>query len=294
MTDSTVIAPAATAAPKVLTVANDMVSRRIFANPADAAAYLNSLATTLSDFAETPFAGAGLDSEGDFDPAVYTSSTQVMVAKLMKAKAGVKAIVVAPIPTLEALFADESGKAWAEKILQKEFNHVAVRTLREAEDISTVVDQIPTTLDAYVSSTRDGGTGIMVTFDELYKAINATLASKVPVWAKAKLPKNELKKAMESKGYADEYYPQLENRGETKPSLLVMALNLGITAAKQKGLDPTIFQRWLDSRDKKAFVAGAEDDDFDAEDLADALLAEPTESETEATPAPVDETIATA
>jgi hypothetical protein len=256
------------------TVGDDMAARRIFANPEEAANYLNQCGESFSDFANIPLAAPGIDEEGNFDSAVYVDGMVPMVATLKNQKTGVKAIVVAPIPTLDFLLSDDAGRQWVEKIIQKELNHVAVRPLRDAEDISTVVDQMPTTRDAYISSAREGGSGILETFNELYKLINSTLAGKVPVWSKARLIKGELKKAMESAGYAAEYYPALENRGEGKDSLFVVALNLGINAAKKKGMDPTIFERWLATRDAKKFSAQDQDDadDFDVDSLTDSLM----------------------
>lgn len=254
-------APAADS--KAKTVGDDMDPRRVFSTAAEAAEYLNACAERFSDFATTPLAFAGATDEGDFDPAVYTEGTAVMVGVLRKAKEGVKAVYILPIPTLDALLADQPGIDWVQRIILKELSHVGVRALRDAEDISTVVDQMPTTRDAFISSAREGGGGMMEAFNELYKSINGVMSSKVPVWAKFKLTKQELKRAFESKGYASEYYPALENRGD-KDSLFVVALRLGAAAAAKKGLDATIFQRWLDTRDQKAFnAAEAEDESFD-------------------------------
>jgi hypothetical protein len=274
---------AKTPAPK--TVRDDMPARRVFANTTEAAAYLALCAETYADWGDDsiPFAAPGIDSEGNFDPAVYTSEMDVMVAKLINAKA-LKAVVVAPIPKLETVLADESARQWLiDKVLRKELNHVAVRQLREAEDVSTVIDQMPTTLTGYIESGRSGG-GQMEAFNVLYKPVNATMSAKLPVWAKYRLIKSELKKAMESKAYADTIYAALEDyRGQ---SLFVAAINLAISAAKRKGIDPTIFERWLATRDQKVYdPAQAEDEDeLDLDNLTDALL----DSEAEDT-APTDE-----
>lgn len=291
-TDAAAASGAVAAKPVVKTVIEDMDSRRIFTNVAETEAYLNMCAETFSDFADIPFAAPGVSAEGEFDSKVYTPDMAIMVAVLRKVAkgsipGGVKAIVVTPVPTLTGLLANDSGKDWVAKIIQKELNHVAVRALREAEDVSTVVDQMPTTQEAYISSAREGG-GIVETFNELFKPIKATLAAKVPVWAKANLPKNELKRAMESKAYADEYYPSLEAARPNAPDgLFVVALGLGITVSKLKGLDPTIFQRWLDTRNAKAFTpAETEDEDFDMAGLTDSLLAEDKPAAAATTEAP--------
>lgn len=271
------------AAEKAKTVADDMDARRIFDSVDKATEYLNACSSMFSDFADTPLAAPGLTESGDFDPEIYTDGVQIMVGTLRKAKEGVKCIYIAPIPTLDALLADTAGTDWVQRIIHKELSHVAVRALREAEDISTVVDQMPTTRDAYISSARDGGGGIMEAFNELYKSVSATMASKVAVWGKFKLTKQELKRAFESKGYAEEFYPALQNRGEGKPSLFVVALQLAKMAAAKKGLDATIFQRWEDTRDAKAFNASESEDDFDLDGMTESLLADDTADATEAT-----------
>lgn len=257
---------------KKLTVADDMDARRVFANSTDAAAYLNSCAEKFTDFADTPLAFPGATDEGDFNPEVYTESTAVMVGTLRKAKEGVKCVYILPIPTTEQLLATDDGKAWVERILLKELSHVGVRPLREAEDISTVVDQMPTTMSAFISTARDSG-GMMETFNELYKDINAVMSSKVPTWGKFRLTKQDLKRSFESAGYAAEYYPALETRGD-KESFFVIALKLGAAFAVKKGLDATIFNRWIETRDAKKFEAG-EEESFDF----DAILADPKTEE---------------
>lgn len=284
-------------------VGDDMRARRTFYPQRDesgaivstalaqAQDYLAACMERFADFNDYPFAapGVGVTEEGEatFDSDVYADSVGVMVGTLKKAKEGVKAIFMAPIPDFPGQLSgsDDSFTKWAVGILEKEANHVAVRPLRDAEDVSTVVDQMPTNPDAYTTSGRGAGAGIMVAFNELYKAINATLSAKVPAWAKARLIKTELRKAMESSAYALEYYSSLEDRGDND-SLFVIALNIGANAAKKKGLDPTIFERWLATRDQKAFTVGEDEDDDDAldlESLTDSLLADTSdESDDEA------------
>jgi hypothetical protein len=271
-------------APKAKTVGEDMATRRIFGNIDSAVEYLGASAESFSDFDQMTIAAPGMDEEGNFDPEIYSDDKDVMVS-ILRNQRKVKAIVVAPIPRINALLESDEGRKWVEKILYKELNHVAVRHLRDAEDVSTVTDQIPTTLDAYITSGRDGGGGIMESFDELYKQINATMA-KLPVWAKARFTKGELKKALESKGYASEYYPAVEDyKGK---SLFETALELAIAASARKGLDPTIFQRWADTRNNKTFNAGddADEDELNTDALLGALMeadAKPAEAATDST-----------
>jgi hypothetical protein len=289
-------------APAKPILADDMTARRTFYPTRDesgdvissaleqAQEYLAGIMERFDDFDDYPFAASGvsLDDEGNavFDESVYAEDSGVMVGLLKKNKEGVKCTFMAPIPDFPAMVADTvdgPAQSWAVAILEKEANHVAVRALREAEDVSLVVDQMPASADSYFSSGRGAGAGIMATFNELYKAINALLASKVPAWAKAKLYKSEMQKAMESKAYAMEYYQTLEDRGE-RESLFVLACNMGIRAAAKKGMDPTIFERWLATRNEKPFKLDATDegeDDFDLDSLTESLLAEPAKPATE-------------
>lgn len=292
-------------APKI--VAEDMSNRVVFTATYDeegnvtrtaveaAQEYLEAQGERLSDFGDQTFAMAGIDivdGEAVWDPEIYTESMDVMVALLRKQKGGVKAIVVAPVPSIQTILGDTAARDWMTRILHKELNHVAVRALREAEDVSTVVDQIPVNLTGYIESGR-AGAGIVETFNELYKAVNATLAAKVPVWAKYRLLKTELKKAMESKGYAEEVYAPLEDyKGN---SLFVAAIQIGITGAKRKGLDATIFERWLATRDQKKFTGATTDEDddaFDFDSLTESMLVEDAPKTDEAKPAELADSVA--
>ena len=177
-------------------IAEGMKARSIFATPELATAYLAQCAESFSDFADIPAALVGIDSEGNFDPEIYTDQTEVMVATL-RAEKQIKAIVVTAVPILDALLAREDGRAWAQKIIHKELNHVAVRPLREAANIAAVVSEMPTTLDGYIASGRDGGSGLMEAFNALYKSTNELLSEKSAAWKRARLFKNELKRALE-------------------------------------------------------------------------------------------------
>mgnify|MGYP000635550508 CR=1 FL=1 len=260
------------------TVAEGMKARSIFATPELATAYLAQCAESFSDFADIPAALVGIDSEGNFDPEIYTDQTEVMVATL-RAEKQIKAIVVTAVPILDALLAREDGRAWAQKIIHKELNHVAVRPLREAANIAAVVSEMPTTLDGYIASGRDGGSGLMEAFNALYKSTNELLSEKSAAWKRARLFKNELKRALESRAYALEYYAPLEDRGEGKESLFVMALGVMKNAAEKKGLDPAIFDRWASTRNEATFnVEDEDEDDFDLDSLTDELITASTDT----------------
>lgn len=264
-----------TAAPeskdKRKTTLEGMTGYRTFDSTDEASAYLAKCAQDFTDFAEQPFALNGVNDAGEYDPAIYTDDMRVRVAVLKnvprttngkKDPTTIKAIVVTPVPSLDSLLADEAGRAWLQKVADKELNHVAVRPLRDAENLETAIAQMPTTRAGFIESSRDVG-GIMDTFNDLYKVISDKMGERAGVWSKARLNKSDLKKAMESTAYATEYYPALEDRGEGKESLFVMALRFGQILAKHKGSDPAIFDKWLATRDQQTLAKAEQDDDSD-------------------------------
>ncbi len=114
----------------------------------------------------------------------------------------------------------------------------------------------------------------METFNALFKGIIASVGAKSVNWAKARLTKNELKKSFESVGYASEFYPALELR--EAGSWFAFALAGGIAIAKARGLDPAIFQRWVDTRAAKTYEPTKKDEEdsaFDVDAFTAAMIA---------------------
>lgn len=275
-------------AAKPKTVLDDMESRRVFDSTADATTYLAKCMADFSDFEGYPVAAPGLDAEGNFDPEIYTDAMQVGVAVLSQRGEGansstVKAIVIYPSPSLDSILANDAARDWLTRIVHKELNHVAVRQLRKAENIADVIDQMPTTLEDYITSNRETG-GILQAYEDLWKGIKKTLGIKFRPWALQNLSKKEMRRGMESASYAAANYPTLEDRGD-KPSLFVLAAQLGELQAKKAGADPAIFQRWLATRNEKTIDVKAEDEDenISLDDLEAAFT-----SDDSATPAPAD------
>jgi hypothetical protein len=260
------------------TTAEAMTAYRTFATPADANAYLAECAEKFSDFGAQKFVMIGVDTAtGEYDPAIYHDGMEVRVAviknrqwgekdgKRIAAPSTVRAVVVAPSPTVESFLSDDAGKDWVKRILSKEINHVMARPIREAENVDAAASEVPTTRENYITSQRDSGA--FDAYNDHYKTIGDAMAKKFKVWDKARrlLTKSELRKALESKPYALEYFPSLEDRGE-KPSLFVMALQFGSAYAKSKGADSAIFDKWLATRDSQTLDV-SDDEDGDEEDV---------------------------
>jgi hypothetical protein len=293
---------------KVLTVIDDMDNRRLFDSTEDAAAYIAKCQADYPDFNGYPVAAAGLTEEGDFDPEVYTDDMRIAVSVLTQRGEGagsstVKAIVIYPSPKVNAILgiddeawkeyvSSNTGLEWLSGIIEKELNHVAVRQLRKAENADEIADAIqtmPTTIEAYTTSGRESSGGVLQTYNDLWQLIKKAIGSKSTPFRLANLSKKELRKAMESSAYALTVYPKLEDRenkkGE-KESLFEVAANYGQVLAKAKGLDPTIFERMISTRDEKVIEAADDEDegDFDFEAMAAELVAKPEgEAATEST-----------
>lgn len=268
---------------KAKTVAEDMAARKLFDSVDDARVYIEKAADQYADFNDVPKAtvGIGYDEDAEqltFDSEIYGDNTRVMVSVLKnrgeivngkRQPSTVKAIVIVPAPTAESIIAEgAAGADWVQRIIDKELNHVAVRVLRDAEDVNdeTVLAQMPQSITDYISSTRSMGGGIMEAFNEYYKTINATIADASPAWARRRLTKAELKKAMSSAAYASEFYPELEDRGE-KESLFVIASNMGVHAAKKNGMDSAIFERWLATRNETTLSTSEGEEEVDEDSL---------------------------
>lgn len=289
MTDVATTAPAADAA-KVLTVIDNMDSRRLFDTTDEALGYLEKCQADFADFAGYPVAAVGLTEEG-FDPAIYDETMRVAVAVLTKRGDGpnsttVHAIVIYPAPKLFAILglADDTqignsaGLDWLTGIMEKELNHVAVRNLRKAEDAQGIADAIetmPTTVADYITSGRESGSGVIETYNTLWQIIKKGIGQKVKQFALRNLSKKELRKAMESASYAATVYGDLEKRRNKKgeeESAFVKAAELGQLLAKANSLDSTIFDRMLANRDETVIDVADDEDDFDIEAMAASLI----------------------
>ncbi len=300
--------PAAADAKKK-TVLEDMPSRTIKNTVEEAQAFIKNCFQTYADFGDheiispidmsrkdadgnpSPAGGLSLNEDNDlvFDPIIFPPDMRVMICVLTQRGEGsgsstVKAIVVTPVPTLEAIMADTgAGMAWLNKIVETELNRSAVRVLRPSDaNVSdeTILDQMPKTLADYVTSNRGGSSTLLEAFEEFWKPIKKGLGQLSKAWKLHALSKKELKNGMSSKAYASQYYPTLE---ETKKgSLFAFAIEAFIMEAKKAGMDYTIFESWKANRDTNVIdeTDEDEDDDLSLDALTKAMVSE------DATPAP--------
>lgn len=282
-------------ADKVKSVIDDMNSRTFCDTVEDAGMFLEKCQTEYADFDSHKLVLNGIDTDGNFDPTVYTPSMRVMIdvltnrgeqtvdAKGNKSRgpSTVRAIVVTPAPTIESILADPSGLKWLDKIVATQLSHVANAPLRKADNLAEAQLNMPLTLAEYVSPTREGSSA-SATYDALYRMlIDGFKRNKA--WSRAKLVKAELKRCLESAAYALHVHPALEDRGD-KPSLFVMACQVGAREAASDGLDPTIFNTWLETRNEATFEAEDESEDDDDFTIDDIVLTKPEAKAVDAAP----------
>lgn len=264
----------------------DIDSRKTFTNVADALAYIGEIGE-YEGFADLQQAivGAVADEEGNvtLDPAIYDDSMEVAVAIVSEKVTGAKmkpiALAVYPTPAADAVLSSDEGKAWVAKLIEKESNLVAMRALRKSDNIEESAAAMPTTIASYITPSREAASGILATFEAVWKDIKALVAKKSRAWAITNFSKKELRRAMESASYAAGTYPKLE-KGGGESSLLVFAIGLGQLLAKKADLDPAFFDNALAKRDEHTIDINDEDGELSLEDL----LAEADKSD-EAAPA---------
>lgn len=262
-------------------VLGNMEPRRVFDSAAEALGYLNERSESLADFGEYPLVIAGLDDEGNMDPEVYNDDMRVAVALLTRKgnkekgiEGAVIAIVVFPVPTIDAIISDSNARDWLGGLIEKEINHVAVRNLRNAEsqdDLEEARKGMPVSLADYTTTQRETSGGILEVYNDLWQNIKKSMGKKFKAFLIANLSKKELRKGIESASYASAIYPTLENRtnkaGEPM-SLFAIAATLGAQLAKANSKDPAFFEKAIDTRDQKVIELGDEDeDDFDLDEL---------------------------
>src|SRR3546814_6654864 len=100
------------------------------------------------------------------------------------------ALPIAPAP--EAVAATEDGAKWIAKLVEKESNLIAMRALRKyGADYETAVEAMPRTIAAYITPTREAATGIMATFEALWRDIKKRMGQKSRAWTIANFSKKE-------------------------------------------------------------------------------------------------------
>lgn len=267
----------------------DIDSRRTFKTVDEALAYIGEIGEYVGfGDLQQAIVGAVADDDGNvtLDPAIYDDSMEIAVAIVSEKVAGAKmkpiALAVYPTPSTDAVLATDEGKAWVAKLVEKEANLVAMRALRKSDNIEESAAAMPTTIASYITPSREAATGILATYEAVWKDIKQLMAKKSRAWAIANFSKKELRRALESASYASSTYPKVE-KGGGESSLFVFAIGLGQLLAKKAELDPAFFDNALAKRNEHVINIDDEDGELTLDDLlAEAAAEEGDESNDDA------------
>lgn len=267
----------------------DIDSRKVFPTVEAALAYIGEIGEYVGfGDLQQAIVGAVADDDGNvtLDPAIYDDSMEVAVAivseKVLGAKMKPIALAVYPTPSTDAVLATDEGFAWVAKLVEKEANLVAMRALRKSDNIEESAAAMPTTIASYITPSREAATGILATYEAVWKDLKALMAKKSRAWSIANFSKKELRRSLESASYAAGTYPKVE-KGGGESSLFVFAANLGKLLAAKAELDPAFFDNALAKREEHQINIEDEDGELTLDDLlAEAEEAKANDS-TEAT-----------
>ena len=275
---------------KAKTVRDDFPKVSFFATASLAAAFLARMQSEITDLSDVDMVAVGLtmNDAGElvFDPAKYDGN-EVMICKvderLGSGNVKTRAIQISPTPTIEALLADEHGKAWVAKKVRTALNAEAVRPIRKVDADKKFVYQlgsdemiaaIPCTLEDFVTS-AERGSSLLEAYEELWSEIRKFIGERSTAFRNRGINKKQFRLSMSSAAYASRMFPELETT-KSGVSVFVFAINAFKTVAETRGYDTQIFDDWLAKRNEA--VIDEDDDEEEAElslDGIGSLLAAP-------------------
>lgn len=222
----------------------------------------------------------GADSEGNIDESIYEGMRAALAyvgariddpAKKGQKITGIKAVVIFPVPTVEAFAESEKGRAWLDKIVEKEAAHVFFRGLRDAAttiDLTNGMTQGPATVDEYVTEySRSGGLDTD-TFDALWTSLRKAMVAKMPPLAKLLPAKGEVLNSIRSKAFALANFPDLETHPQAGSIFeriglaLIDAAKKNTTNGNANPLPTDAVESWLAGRDELVIAPKSEVKDY--------------------------------
>lgn len=162
-----------------------------------------------------------------------------------------KALFLQPIPSVDQLLADSTGRAMVEAVIAKELNHRAFRPVRATENMEAALGEMPASIAAYCTSGRESSaSSALAVYNDLFGDITKQLKEKVNAFKVARITKAELRKAMENAAYAAHYYPTLEEAGFFK-----LVCGLFSQFGAKADYDVSLIDTWAATRDEQQFKA---------------------------------------
>lgn len=185
-----------------------------------------------------------------------------------------KQVVIAAVPSLDLVMADEKGRALVADILATHFGN-KLKTALRAQEAGTGTGTLPSSYADFIESRRGGSD--MKAFNDLAGDFVAALRKK----GLKIMSKPLLRSVLANKNAALEHFKKIEDNGGW-----VAVLNSMIKTAQDRKLDPVILVHWLNTRNDNTNTF---EDDIDLGDIA-TLLVDPTAAQAPAV-APVQEVV---
>lgn len=208
----------------------------------------------------------GTDKDGNIDSSEYEGQ-DIYVIMLRNKGAGYRALVCQPAPTIESLLESEEARSWIEDLFRTQVSHKMVRTLRaKSGDITSPITQadiaeIPHTIADYVATQRRGGA--VAFWNKHAKSIIDAVGTRVNAFKAARVSKDMLRQALQSKAFAEAIYPPFEEAG-----LFEKIGRTLIQVGTKEGSDVSTIESWLENRENvKASAAVGKIEDLEVDDL---------------------------
>lgn len=166
------------------------------------------------------------------------------------------AVIVSPVPRVDALTARPDGQSYLEHLFETEAQHRAARPFRECKsNFASVSAEAPHTIEQYIEGTKkDSGGGLLASYNDFFSSCNGQFKKKIDAYNRAKITKADLRDALSCTGFAEHRYTHLESVG-----FFVQMLNYFVKWAEKNSVNPTLANNWLASRDAANFVVPSSD-----------------------------------
>lgn len=247
---------------KVEAIKKAMQDREVFPTLADAIAKLEKAAAATDNFYGLPIQVAGTKEDGEVDETLYAGQNAALAYVGAKAdteknkKPGIKGVVIFPVPTIDAFAESDEGKAFLNKVVQKEVALVAFRRFREAGtlyEFMSGVNAVPMNAADYATESRRGVD--TDTFDIVWPHFKTALKAKMPALHDLLPAKKMFLDALRSADYAKstpETQPLEEGGWFVKfANLLIKSAESNVNAKTNapEPLDASAIKNWLETRD---------------------------------------------
>lgn len=257
---------------KVNAIKKAMPARKVYDSLASAIGALEKAANATDGFYGLPTAITGMDyATGDIDESLYAGNLVVLAyvggreaaaGKTDKNIVGVKGIAIYPQPPLSLFLDSEDGKAFLNKIVEKEAALVAFRNFRESAtlfEFEQGVSKVASTVEALIADSSRGGNGLDTdTFDALWSDMRAALKKEMPALVALFPSKQEVIKAIRSASYAASEHSALESKGVFTwlATVLIDAAknNQDAKTGEAAPMDATAIESWVAGRDTLALT----------------------------------------